>query len=153
MTTPTPTAPRQPPKLANRLLGAALHLPFTTPLSRAILLLTFTGRKSGKRFTTPVGYQRMGEVVTLFTDHDWYKNLQAQPKVTLLLAGKTLHGTATVTHGQPDVIDPALWDFVQASPAAARAYGVSRTANGQLDRASATAAAARFTLIRVQLVS
>ncbi len=151
MTTPAPTGPRTPPKLANQILGAMLRLPFATPISRAILLLSFTGRKSGKRFTTPVGYQRAGDVVTLFTDHDWYKNLQAQPQVTLLIAGKTLHGTATVTHGQPDVIDPALWDCVQTSPAAARAYGVTSDAQGKLDRASATAAARRFTMIRIQV--
>ena len=51
-----------------------------------IMVITTTGRKSGKPFTTPVGYQRDGETVLSFNVNgtsNWYKNLAQNPLVTI----------------------------------------------------------------------
>ena len=145
-------APRQgPPKFVNRIIGVLLHVPIATPLSRSLALVTFTGSKSGKRFTTPVGYMRQGTIVSIFTDHTWWKNMQTHPNVSLVIAGKTLAGTAEVIHDDTNTIEQELWTYVQQNPGAARAYGVERDAAGKLDRASVHSAAQRFTLMRIHL--
>lgn len=62
-----------------------------------ILLLTFTGRKSGKKFTTPIGYSRMAgsdNTLVLYTDSPWYKNLLGGAPVTVVLKGKEMRGWA-----------------------------------------------------------
>ena len=51
--------------------------------SRTILLLTTTGRKSGKLRATPIGYFRIGGIIHLFSawgkEAGWYKNMVANP--------------------------------------------------------------------------
>src|SRR5688572_13128665 len=57
---------------------------------RPILLLTTTGAKSGRPYTTPVMYLRDGDRLAVFATHggspkhpDWYANLVANPTVTV----------------------------------------------------------------------
>ena len=57
---------------------------------RPLLLLTTTGRKSGKTHTTPVMYLPDGDRLVVFaskggspTSPDWYHNLVATPTVTV----------------------------------------------------------------------
>jgi len=51
-----------------------------------IMVITTTGRKSGKRISTPIGYQRDGDTIVAFNvggASNWYKNLAKNPVVTL----------------------------------------------------------------------
>ncbi len=36
-------------------------------VSKSIMLITFTGRKTGNRYTTPISYLPEGDTVTVFT--------------------------------------------------------------------------------------
>lgn len=56
-------------------------------LGARVLLLTTTGRKSGKRYTTPLTYLEDGENLVIIasnggaeTDPNWWRNLQADPQ-------------------------------------------------------------------------
>ena len=61
------------------------------------MLLTFTGRKSGKEFTTPMRYVQEGETLRLqVVKSPWWKNLYEQATVRVLLRGKIRTGTAEV---------------------------------------------------------
>jgi hypothetical protein len=85
---------RKPPKIANQLVKLLLRSPMHRLISHSLLLLTFTGQKSGKRYTIPLGYAHRGDTLMLFTDHNWYKNLLAQSEVKVRLQGKELSGIA-----------------------------------------------------------
>lgn len=63
-------------------------------LSGRYLLLTFTGRSTGRRYRTPVAYRRTDMGVVLSTDSPWWRNLAAEPAVGLLLRGRTRQGIA-----------------------------------------------------------
>jgi deazaflavin-dependent oxidoreductase (nitroreductase family) len=70
---------------------------------RPLLLLTTTGAKSGKPYTTPVMYLRDGERLAVFATHggspshpDWYHNLVAHPTVTVEVGSETFTARATV---------------------------------------------------------
>jgi hypothetical protein len=65
-------------------------------VSEHLLLLTFTGRKSGKRFTTPVGYTQEGDMLYLTTESPWWMNLRGGAPVTVRLRGEQCHGYAEV---------------------------------------------------------
>lgn len=81
----------------NRLVKLILSSPLHRPLSKGLLLITFTGRQSGKTYTTPVSYFRDGDAIILFTNRDrkWWRNLRGGAPVTLRVQGETLQGIAT----------------------------------------------------------
>jgi deazaflavin-dependent oxidoreductase (nitroreductase family) len=65
--------------------------------SDRLLLLTFTGRKSGKKFTTPMRYVQEGETLRLLVVRSpWWKNLLEEAAVQVLLRGQMRTGTAEV---------------------------------------------------------
>ena len=62
------------------------------PAGNIIMVITTTGRKSGKKFTTPIGYQRDGDTVLAFNVggiSNWYKNVAQNPLVTLEIKKKS----------------------------------------------------------------
>lgn len=69
---------------------------------RPLLLLTTTGAKSGKPFTTPLNYSRDGERLVLIASRggtprhpDWYHNLVANPEVTIELDAEKFQARAS----------------------------------------------------------
>lgn len=83
--------------LGNRILKPLLKSRFHGIISKNLMLITFTGRKSGKIYTTPVQYRRDGERVTMFSQKHriWWKNLQGGAPVSLRIQGHNYTGTAT----------------------------------------------------------
>lgn len=66
------------------------------------LLLTTTGRRTARRYTTPLIYVRDGEDYLVVAskggaddDPDWYRNLSTDPKVTIQVGAEVLEGEAT----------------------------------------------------------
>jgi deazaflavin-dependent oxidoreductase (nitroreductase family) len=80
-------------------LGAWLGMP--------TLLLTFTGRKSGKRYSTPLVYfEDGGRYVVVGSDGaarrdpQWWKNLKVDPNGSIRVGRKQLDVTATLATGE-----------------------------------------------------
>lgn len=77
------------------------------------LLLTTTGRRSGKERTTPLIYQTEGDAYVIVaslggSDNNplWYENLKADPEVKVQVKGDKF--TARARTATPDE-KPALW--------------------------------------------
>jgi deazaflavin-dependent oxidoreductase (nitroreductase family) len=92
---------RKPPRpvriLANAIATTILRSPWHRMRSDRLLLLTFTGRKSGKAFTTPLRYVQEGETLRLLVVRSpWWKNLVGEAAVHVLLRGQMRTGTAEV---------------------------------------------------------
>lgn len=73
---------------------------------RPLLVLTTTGRTSGKTYTTPLMYHDDGGRTVVFATHgggphdpDWFKNLMAAGKATVELPGETFSATPVVATG------------------------------------------------------
>jgi len=79
-------------KWINPLMKALLYSPCHRSISESLMLLTFTGQKSGRQFTTPVGYLRKGEIVIVFTHSGWWKNLQRGALVSMRIQKKNITG-------------------------------------------------------------
>jgi len=80
--------------IVKTILKSSLH----GVMSGSTMLLTFTGRKSGKQYTTPISYALEGNIVTLIssTRHGWVKNLQGAMPVTAWVRGHERKGVAQV---------------------------------------------------------
>ncbi len=91
-----PRPPRPVRILANAIATTILRSPWHGMRSDRLLLLTFTGRKSGKEFTTPMRYVQEGETLRLRVVYPWWKNLVGQATVRVLLRGEMRTGAAEV---------------------------------------------------------
>ena len=94
-----PPLPEAAYKLVNPLFEVLLRSPFHSLVSDTLLLITFTGRKSGTEFTTPVAYDREDGtlVITSTTDSDWWRNLRGGQPVSIRLRGERRQAIAELT--------------------------------------------------------
>jgi hypothetical protein len=90
--------------VANPLLKWLLRSPFHGRVSKMLALLTFTGRKSGKQFTTPVGYHRMDGQIVVFTDSGWWRNLTKGAPATLRLEGRDVPVRTEVVRDKDEIV-------------------------------------------------
>lgn len=62
----------------NDFMAWVLRSPLHGMLSNGMMLITITGRKTGKTYTTPVGYYVEGETLWVITSRErkWWRNLQ-----------------------------------------------------------------------------
>lgn len=79
-------------KLANAMPMAILRSPLHPLMSRRTMLVSFTGRRSGRRYTTPVAYLQRGDEIVSTTDSPWWKNLRGGVPVTVRVRGHTYRG-------------------------------------------------------------
>lgn len=80
-------------KVARRVLTSPVH----PLLSKRLMLISVTGRKTGTVYTTPVAYAADGGHLLIAAGGRWRNNLTAEPEVTVVLRGKTLRYRASVT--------------------------------------------------------
>lgn len=71
-----------------------------------MILLTHTGAKSGKEYTTPLVYSRDGDAVVIIAskagapdDPQWFRNLVANPDVTVEIGADRFAARARVAEG------------------------------------------------------
>jgi hypothetical protein len=138
------------PPVFNRLMSAMLRSPLHRVASRSVMLITFTGRKSGKIYTTPISYACEEDVVTAFTSAKWSRNLVGGAPVTLNIKNKDYQGTADVVDDKEAVAE-ALRTFLNQVRFDARFYQVKFDDDGQPNWEDVQRAAQRCVMLRVQL--
>lgn len=148
-------APRRPPQalftVLNPLFTLLLRSPLHRLLSGRLLLLSFTGRKSGKRYTIPVGYAQEGDTLLLGTEGMWKANLRGGAPVAVRLRGEARRGTAAVIADEDGMI-AAYRTMLARAPGYARAAGIALDARGEPDRdAVARARREGHVVIRIRL--
>lgn len=90
--------------IVNPLVMALLRAPFGRGLNRVMTVVSFTGRRSGRRFRTPVGYTHEGGTVTFIAHGPWWKNFRDGADVTLLLEGREQPGRATAIEDPAEML-------------------------------------------------
>lgn len=116
----------------NPLVVAILRSPVHWIASPGLTLLTYTGRKSGRRISLPVGYQLDGDEVAVLVSEArnkrWWRNFREPGDVELTLRGKSRVGRAVVVSWE----DP----FFRASAERVlrRVPGISRVFKVDFDR-------------------
>jgi len=110
----------------NPVVRTLLRSPLHGLMSQSVMLITFTGRRSGRRFTTPVRYVRVGDRVRCFSASDtkWWRNLRGGAEVTLRIAGVDRRYWATLLEGGPEKIREALQHYLALIPQDAAYHGI-----------------------------
>jgi hypothetical protein len=97
--------PRARMSMVNRVPAAILRSPAHRLLSRRRLLLGFGGRRTGRRYVTPVNYLRQGHELLISTDSRWAANLDGGAPVQLRLRGRKVLATARTVRDPEQVAD------------------------------------------------
>ena len=109
----------------NDFMAWVLRSPFHGMLSNGMMLITVTGRKTGKKYTTPVGYYRAGEYLWVITSRErtWWKNLRGGAQVGLLLKRKPVTAFA-----EPDLdekaVEARMFEYLNHVPMAAKQMNI-----------------------------
>lgn len=82
-------------KVWNPVMRRILESPIHSPLSRWFAVLAWTGRKTGRRHSTPVSYVREGSTIWVTTGDRWSRHAADGGPIALRLAGRWRDGTAT----------------------------------------------------------
>lgn len=139
--------------LGNWFMSWILRTPFHRLLSENVLLISVTGRKSGREYALPVNYQRAGDEIWITSrrERTWWRNLRGGAPVKLRLAGKMLRGRGEVF--EEDVrVAKYMAEFLQRSPSLARYFGVGLDSEGKLRGEDVARAALERVMVRVKIL-
>lgn len=146
---------RKPPRAAMRAMNAVMGLVLRSPLhglmSGKALLLGFIGRKSGRRYVTPMSYVRVGDEVLMSTEAPWWKNLVGGAPVEVRLVGENRRGFAEAVTREEDAAE-VLGEILRHYPEYRRFVGVTVDEEGRLEEETVLEAVHRGRVgIRVRL--
>jgi deazaflavin-dependent oxidoreductase (nitroreductase family) len=139
------------PPFVTQTMKLVLRSPVHRMVSKTILLITFTGRKSGKTYTTPVDYSQDGDQVTIFTHANWWKNLRNGAPVTLRIRGRELQGLAEPVAEDKGAVAAGLTEHLRKVPSDAKYYGVTFDDHRDPRAGEVEKAAQTVVMIRVRL--
>jgi deazaflavin-dependent oxidoreductase (nitroreductase family) len=105
----------------NPMMVWLLKSPLHGFISKGVMLVTVTGRKSGKQISTPTNYLRDGNTLWIISwrDRKWWRNLRGGAQVEILLAGKPVAGWGQVLEEEKQVAQ-ALFEYYQKAPQLAK---------------------------------
>ena len=137
----------------NPIIVPILRSPVHWLLSAGLMLITVTGRKTGRRYTIPVGYHEAADAIVVLVGEapskTWWRNYREEAPIELLVRGRHLSGRAKV-------LSPASEEFrtrAEASFRRARAipwiFGIqfdhrSGLTDGQVEKLGRQAAIVRI---------
>jgi deazaflavin-dependent oxidoreductase (nitroreductase family) len=136
----------------NPFMIRLLRSPFHALISKNILLLTVTGRKSGREISTPVNYLRDGKILWVASDRgrNWWRNLVDGAPVTLLLEGKTIVAKGKAIT-DPEGVKTALGTYFKLAPGMARYFGVKLDKYGSPNPQDLSRAVIKQVMIQIAL--
>lgn len=143
--------PSPPPAFVQSVLIGLLRSPLHGVLSKSLLLISFTGRKSGRRYEIPVAYVQDGESVLIASRAGWPRNLRGGAPVELLLRGRRVAGAAEVAEDEAQR-EAGLRRVLRGANQVARFMEVRIDQAGDPNPGDLAAAVARgWTVVRVRV--
>jgi deazaflavin-dependent oxidoreductase (nitroreductase family) len=138
----------------NRIMQGILQSPLHGLISSGIMLVKYTGRKSGQRFSVPVSFT-VDEEERLWTvslrKRTWWRNLRADAKIVLRFKGKDRLARCEVLEAEADVRQ-GLRTLLALAPVYARYMEIPLDEAGQPDAQALENAVARRVLVRFELI-
>lgn len=136
----------------NPIVRFMLKSPLHPLMSGSTMLVTYTGRKSGKQYKLPVSYLRQDNMLTTISDRSrtWWRNLRGGAKVKLLVKGKHLEAVGEAVE-IPAAVSEGLRDYLLLAPQFARYFKIALDEEGKPDKRDLEREAERDVLIKFHL--
>jgi uncharacterized protein YbjT (DUF2867 family) len=119
-----PPVPDSAYEIINPVMSRLLRSPLHSLVSDSIMLLTFTGSKTGEEYTTPVGYWVRDGHLIVTTQSPWWRNLRGGQPVSMRVQGQHREGLAT-PYPDPEDVAQYIEEFIDRQGTdAARRLGI-----------------------------
>jgi hypothetical protein len=119
-------------RFVNVPMRAVLALPFPTPLSKNLMLVSYTGRRTGRSYRQPLSYARDGEALLTPGGGRWTLNMEGGRPVRIRLRGREVPARPELVR-EPGEVERLLDVIVAGNPPAAKFIPLPRTAEGRLE--------------------
>jgi hypothetical protein len=120
-------------RIVNVPMRRILALPFSTPLSKRLMLLYLTGRRSGRSYRQPVSYVKDGDLLLTPGGGNWKLNLDPGRPERIRLHGRDVTARPDLID-DVDEIDSALMTMTAANPRTASFIPIARRDDGHFNR-------------------
>jgi len=123
-------------KLINFFVKGLLKSPLHGMVSDSMMIINFTGRVSGKQFSTPVRFLRVGDKIRCTTSKEtkWWTNLASNQATTIHVAGKTLSCNVELTMDNDEALREILTNFLAVFPQDAVYQNIKLEADNSLNQ-------------------
>ncbi len=141
----------------NPIVRLLLRSPLHGMMSKSLMLITYTGKKSGKEYTLPVTYLEDGKTIYVMPGMPekkvWWHNIEQDTPVKLTLRGKVVPARGTRLEPQKDLkaISHILRMFIMRNPPVAALFNVRRGEDGSLNPEDLNKASEKIVMIRMDL--
>jgi hypothetical protein len=120
-------------RFVNVPMRIALSLPWATPLSGKLMLISYTGRRSGKHYRQPLSYVIDDGALLTPGGGKWKLNLTAGEPVAMRLRGHVVAARPEFID-DPDEVERLLGVMSAANPRVRSFVGIPEDEYGRLDR-------------------
>jgi len=139
----------------NVVVAAILRSPFHWVLSSGLMLITVTGRRTGRRYSIPVGYQRHEDMLTILVSEapkkQWWRNFHAPSPMEVRVRGKALAGVAHVVAPTSLEFSARAEETLQRLPWMGKVFGIEYRRGEALDEAQIAALGRNIAIVQVAL--
>jgi hypothetical protein len=141
--------------LLNPVITALLRSPLHPLLSTGLLLLTVTGRHTGRRYSIPVGYQRDGDnlvvIVSEARTKQWWRNYYEPAPVSVRLRGREFTGRAELVPNGSDEFCALVERTLERVPWMGRVFHVDYDRQNGLRADQFDALGEQIAIVRIRL--
>jgi hypothetical protein len=92
------------------------------------MLVEVRGRRTGRRYWIPVGYQRDGNTITVLVSHarrkQWWRNYRRPASIRVLMQGRIMNGRAEVVTPGSDAFRAAFEATFRRLPRLGGQFGI-----------------------------
>lgn len=120
-------------RVVNVPMRAILALPFRTPMSGRLMLVSHVGRRTGKTYRQPLSYVRDGDVLLTPGGGRWTRNLAAGAPVRARVGGRDVRLRPELVD-DPDTVAQLLDVMAKHNPAIRRFVPLPRASDGTLEK-------------------
>jgi deazaflavin-dependent oxidoreductase (nitroreductase family) len=139
-----------PNPLGNAVLAAVIRSPLHPLLGKSFAVITVTGRKSGRKISTPINVAYLGEGFTVvsFRNRKWWRNLAGGRTGLLRVSGKTIPVAARILD-RPEEVREGLKAYFSHYPGYAKYFEIRTDAQGAVDETDLARVAAERLLLQL----
>jgi hypothetical protein len=138
-------------RIVNVPMRRILALPFSTPLSKRLMLLYLTGRRSGRSYRQPVSYVKVDDALLTPGGGNWKLNLEPGRPERIRLDGRDVMARPDLID-DVDEIDDALMRMTAVNPRTASFIPIDRREDGHFEQHGLSNAVAHgFRIVRWHL--
>ncbi|HEY59315.1 MAG TPA: nitroreductase family deazaflavin-dependent oxidoreductase [Anaerolineae bacterium] len=138
--------------VGNPFVRALLRSPLHDFLSDDMIVITYTDRKSGKKFSAPVNFQQEGKSLRIVSqrDRNWWWNIRGGATVRVLIKGQEKDGWAELIEEKTRVAEE-INKNLRKDPRYARFFNIRLNESGEISKEELVKIAGSWVVVLIQL--